>query len=86
MQIIPMRDLKNTKDIEQRCAKENGPIYVTKNGYGSLVVMNIDYYEKTMQKIYEAKLLMEGLTDIKNKETVNGSTALNEIWSKYGIQ
>ena len=44
MQIIPMRDLKNTVEVERRCAEENGPVYVTKNGYGRLVVMDIDYY------------------------------------------
>ena len=34
MQIIPMRDLKNTVEIEKKCAEENGPVFVTKNGYG----------------------------------------------------
>lgn len=55
MQIIPIRDLKNTVDVERRCAEENGPVYVTKNGYRRLVIMDIEYYERTMQKIYEAK-------------------------------
>ena len=27
MQIIPMRDLKNTVEVERRCAEENGPGY-----------------------------------------------------------
>ena len=27
--------------------------------------MNIEYYEKTMQKIYEAKDVLEGLKDLK---------------------
>ena len=39
MKIIPMRDLKNTVEIERQCAEEQGPVYVTKNGYGRLVVM-----------------------------------------------
>ena len=42
MQIIPMRELKNTTEVERRCEEENGPVYVTKNGYGRLVVMDID--------------------------------------------
>ena len=46
MKIIPMRDLKNTVEVERLCAEENGPVFVTKNGYGRLVVMDIDYYEK----------------------------------------
>ena len=61
MQIIPMRDLKNTVEVERRCAEENGPVFVTKNGYGRLVVMDIAYYERTMQKMYEAKAVLEGL-------------------------
>ena len=34
MQIIPMRDLKNTVKVERLFAEEQGPIDVTKNGYG----------------------------------------------------
>ena len=48
MKIIPMRDLKNTVEVERLCAEENGPVFVTKNGHGRLVVMDIEYYEKTM--------------------------------------
>ena len=55
MTIIPMRDLKNTVEIERRCKEEKGPVFVTKNGYGKLVVMDIEYYEQTMRKIYETK-------------------------------
>ena len=83
MQIIPMRDLKNTVEVERRCAEENGPVYVTKNGYGRLVVMDIDYYERTMQKMYEA--VIEGLEDIKAGRTVDGDAAISNIRSKYGI-
>ena len=63
MQIIPMRDLKNTVEVERRCAEENGPVYVTKNGYGRLVVMDIEYYERTMRKMYEAQALIAGMED-----------------------
>lgn len=85
MQIIPMRDLKNTVEVERRCAEENGPVFVTKNGYGRLVVMDIDYYERIMGKIYEAKAIMDGLEDAKSGKTVDGDTAISNIRSKYGI-
>ena len=85
MQIIPMRDLKNTVEIERRCAEENGPIFVTNNGYGRLVVMDIDYYEKTMQKMYEAKTILDGLEDVKFGNTVDADAAISSIRSKYGI-
>ena len=59
MKIIPMRDLKNTVEVERLCAEENGPVFVTKNGYGRLVVMDIDYYEKTMRKMDDAKTILD---------------------------
>ena len=55
MTIIPMRDLKDTVEIERRCMEEKGPVFVTKNGYGKLVVMDIVYYGQTTRKIYEPK-------------------------------
>ena len=85
MKIIPMRDLKNTVEVERLCAEENGPVFVTKNGYGRLVVMDIDYYEKTMRKMDEAKTILDGLKDVKSGNTVEGDTAISKIRSKYGI-
>ena len=85
MQIIPMRDLKNTVEVERRCAEENGPVFVTKNGYGRLVVMDIDYYEKTMRKMDDAKTILDGLKDVKSGNTIEGDTAISNIRSKYGI-
>lgn len=85
MQIIPMRDLKNTVEVERRCAEENGPVYVTKNGYGRLVVMDIEYYERTMKKMYEAKALIDGIADIDARRVVDGDSAIRDIRKKYGI-
>lgn len=85
MQIIPMRDLKNTVEIERRCAEENGPVFVTKNGYGRLVVMDIEYYERTMQKICEAKAVKEGLEDMEAHRTIDGKSSIKNVRAKYGI-
>ena len=85
MQIIPIRDLKNTVEVERRCAEENGPVFITKNGYGRLVVMDIDYYEKTMRKMDEAKSILDGLEDAKSGNTVDGDAAISNIRSKYGV-
>ncbi len=86
MQIIPMRDLKNTVEIEKKCAEENGPVFVTKNGYGRLVVMDIDYYdERVMREMYEAKCILNGLDDIENGRVFDGETVISEIRKKYGL-
>nr|WP_303068327.1 type II toxin-antitoxin system Phd/YefM family antitoxin [Catenibacterium mitsuokai] len=85
MKIIPMRDLKNTVEVERLCTEENGPVFVTKNGYGRLVVMDLDYYEKTMRKMDEATTILDGLKDVKSENTVKGNAAISNIRNKYGI-
>ena len=85
MQIVPMRDLKNTTEIEKRCAEANEPVFVTKNGYGRLVVMDIEYYERTMRKIDEASLLRRGLDDVENGRVVDGKTSMRALRAKHGI-
>ena len=77
--------MKNTVEDERRCAEENGPVYITKNGYGRLVVMDIEYYERTMQKMYEAKAVLDGLADVKAGKVVDGKAAIQNIRSRYGI-
>ena len=39
--IIPIRDLKDTAAISQMCSESAEPIYITKNGYGDMVIMSI---------------------------------------------
>ena len=85
MKIIPMRDLKNTIEVERLCAEENGPVFVTKNGYCRLVVMDIEYYEKNMRKMDEVKTILDGLKDVKFENTVEGDAAISNIRNKYGI-
>lgn len=52
---------------------------------GRLVVMDIDYYERIMSKLYEAKTILDGLGDVKSGNTVDGDTAISNVRSKYGI-
>ena len=85
MQIIPMRDLKNTVDIEKRCSESGEPVFVTKNGYGRLVVMDIELYERTIRKMYEAKLVTESLSEISDGVALmDGDEVERGIMARYG--
>lgn len=83
MQIVPMRDLKDTVQIEKKC--QNGPVFVTKNGYGKLVVMNMEYYESKIAKIAEADFINEGIVDFVNEKINDGKEVIKELKDKYGI-
>ena len=85
MTIIPMRDLKDTVEVERRCAQEQGPIFVTKNGYGKLVVMDIEYFDKLVGKLYEAKMIGEGLDDINAGKVKSGEDVKRSLAEKYAI-
>jgi len=50
-QIIPIKELKNTSEISELCRKSREPIYITKNGYGDMVIMSMEIYESTMRQI-----------------------------------
>ena len=84
MEIVPMRDLKNTVHIEELC-KDNGKVFVTKNGYGRLVVMDIDYYKSVFQELEEAKAVYEGLQQMYSGEMVDGETVMEELKNRYGL-
>lgn len=44
--IIPMRKLRDTSAISEMCHETEEPIFVTKNGFGDMVVMSLETFEK----------------------------------------
>ena len=47
-QIIPIRDLKKTAEISDMCHNSEEPIYITKNGYGDMVIMSMETYDELL--------------------------------------
>ncbi len=80
-----MRDLKNTVNIERMCALTHSPEKKKKNGYGKLVVMDIECFEKILDQAYEARELKKGMKDIENGKVRNGNDVLNDLKTKYGL-
>lgn len=50
-QIRPITDLRDTNRISDLCHEKNEPVFITKNGYGDLVVMSIEAYERIMDEV-----------------------------------
>ncbi len=48
-QIRPITDLRNTTEISDICHAKREPVFITKNGYGDLVVMSIETYEEMLE-------------------------------------
>ena len=71
--IIPMKDLRNTNEIMDMCKESNDPVFVTKNGYGELVVMSMEAYESLTRSKEIDKAITQYEADIANQ--VHGKDA-----------
>ena len=85
MTIVPMRDLKDTVKIENLCLQNKEPVFITKNGYGKLVVMDIALFEQMLNDLYVAKSLKEGLEDVEKGNVRDGKEVMEELRIKYGL-
>ncbi len=83
-QIIPIRDLRDTNKISEMCNSTNEPIFVTKNGYGDIVVMSLAAYEKRLAQAEMYTSIMEGKEQADRGELLDGPTALAGLRARYG--
>jgi PHD/YefM family antitoxin component YafN of YafNO toxin-antitoxin module len=83
--IIPIRDLKNTGTISQMCREATEPIFVTKNGYGDMVIMSVKMYEEKffMQDVYNK--LAEAEDDFANGRKQNAREALRQLREEFNV-
>ena len=84
-QIIPIRDLKNTSKISQMCKESNDPIYITKNGYGDMVIMSMEVYKEKMFMLDVYDRLMAAEEQIKSGKTLDADSSIKSIREKYNV-
>lgn len=83
--IIPIRELENTASISKYVEETNEPVFITKNGYGSMVIMSIEVYEKEIAKRQMIELINDSLKDNdKSDQKIDGALFLNDMKTKYG--
>lgn len=83
--IIPIKDMKDTGRLSSLCAEAQEPIFVTKNGYGDMVVMSMEVYERTMamQEVYGKLAAAEA--SITDGQVLDAKDALKNMRAKYGL-
>jgi len=84
-QIIPIRDLKNTSEISQMCHLAEEPIFITKNGYGDMVIMSMKMYEEKMFMLNVYSKLSEAEEQVKEGKVLDGDVSLKSIRAKYNV-
>lgn len=84
-QIVPIKELKNTNRISQMCHESEEPIYVTKNGYGDLVVMSMETYERQMVLNEVTAKLAAAEEDVAAGRVAPAKEAFAALREKYGL-
>lgn len=65
--IKPVSDLRNNfSEISRIVHEDNEPVFLTKNGYGDMVVMSIEQYEVISQELRIDRALTEAQIEALN--------------------
>ena len=83
--IIPIKDLKNTSEISDMCHKSEEPIYITKNGYGDMVIMSMEIYESAMRRLSVYRDVELSEQQIESGQVKDARNALAGMRTKYGL-
>ena len=83
--IVPIRELKNTNNIAELCHSTNEPIFVTKNGYGELVVMSMETYDEQLRRLELYQELAISESQFAEGKTKDARKALSDVRAKYGL-
>lgn len=84
-QIIPIKDLKNTSEVSELCHSTSEPIFITKNGYGDMVLMSMETFERitALSGMYQNLDVSE--QNIKEGRTRDAKGHLASLKKRYGL-
>jgi len=83
--IVPVRDLKDTNRISELCNREKRPVFVTKNGYGDMVIMSMAYYEEAIGRNTVYAKLAEAQADVAAGRVKPMRESLNRMREKFRV-
>ncbi|MBQ3077118.1 MAG: type II toxin-antitoxin system Phd/YefM family antitoxin [Clostridia bacterium] len=82
--IKPITDLRNTTEISELCHAHRELIFITKNGYGDLVVMSIEAYEELLENAAIRAAVAEAEAELEHGGQLHDAkTALSALRRKH---
>lgn len=77
IQIKPVSDLRNKFPDIEKIVNEGEPVYLTKNGYGAMVVLSLDAYARLTEGAESAldeadRMAVEDKTRLSHEEVFGG--------------
>lgn len=83
-QIRPITDLRNTNEISDLCHAKKEPIFITKNGYGDLVIMSIETFDSMLDdRELDAAIAEAEAEYTSNNQLIDAREALSSLKRKH---
>ena len=100
MTIVPIKELKNTAAISEKCHELDEPVFVTKNGYGDMAIMSMETfqrYDDIVRKVEAARAarrrefdetvaqLHQANQEVERGEVYDADELFLQYESRYGL-
>ena len=83
-QIRPITDMRNTTEISNLCHAKREPIFITKNGYGDMVVMSMETYDELLETVATDAAITEAKAEFsEHSKLYDARTELAALRKKY---
>ena len=81
--IRPSAELRNKyNEISNLCKETREPVFITVNGHGDTVIMNLEDYNQMVAELELLKMLAESENDVINGQVKSFSDSLADIRKK----
>ena len=85
LQIIPVYNLRNKFPVIEKIVNTGEPVYLTKNGYGAMMVLSLEEYSRLTDGVEEAldkadRLAAGGTVRMSHEEV------FGKLWRKINAQ
>lgn len=81
--IRPSAELRNKyNEISNLCKETREPVFITVNGHGDTVIMNLEDYNQMVSELELLKMLAESENDVINGRVKDFSESLADIRKK----
>lgn len=85
--IRPSAELRNKyKEISDFCRDTREPVYITVNGRGDTVILNIEEYNLMIKKMELLQMIVDAEADVKSGRTMPADDVMQSLKQKYNFK
>jgi len=85
-EIRPISDLRNNfNEVASKCRERREPVFITRNGFGDLVLMSMETYEEQQAQLALYRKLEEAESELQNGAVpLTHDEVFGQLKVKYG--